>query len=201
MMTPKENFYKALEYIKRDGVDQLVDWLETETDFFNAPASTNFHGNYEGGLVEHSINVLRFALHNFNLIVKQNSDLEYLRESVVICSLFHDLCKTNFYFKEKKWTKDSGQWKEYHGWVVKDEFPLGHGEKSIYLISKYMKLTNPEAMAIRWHMGGTEVSVHIPASPQAFSYNKAINHPLVRLIHSADMLAMTIEEHKDLKNI
>jgi len=199
-MTPKESFYKAIDYIKdREGIESLVKWLETETDFFTAPASSNFHGNYEGGLLEHSINVLQFALHNFNYIVKVKPELEYLRESVVICSLFHDVCKTNFYSKEERWTKVNGKWKSYQGWAVKDDFPLGHGEKSIFLISKYMKLTNPEAMAIRWHMGATEVSVHIPASSQAFSYNQAINHPLVRLIHAADMLAMTIEEQKDLK--
>jgi hypothetical protein len=200
-MTTKENFYKAIQYIKRDGVEKLVNWLETETDFFTAPASTNFHGNYEGGLLEHSMNVLHFALHNFNFIVKNNPELEYLRESVVICSLFHDVCKSNFYVKEKKWTKEDGKWKEYFGWSVKDEFPLGHGEKSIFLISKYIELTNPEAMAIRWHMGATELSVNISGSSQSFSYNQAINHPLVRLIHCADMLTLTIEEHRDLKNM
>lgn len=200
-MNNKENFYKATQYIKREGIELLVNWVTTETDFFSAPASTNFHGNYEGGLLDHSLHVLHFGLHNFNYIVKQNPDLEYLRESVVICSLFHDLCKTNYYFKEPKWTKDEqGKWKEYLGYVVKDAFPFGHAEKSVHLISKFLKLTDAEALAIRWHMGATELSTQISGSSQYFAYNQAINHPLVRLIHCADMMAMTVEETKDLKN-
>jgi len=200
-MKAKDNFDKAIKHIKRKGIEDLINWLETKTDFFIAPASTNFHGNYEGGLLEHSINVLRFALHNFNLIVKEKPDLEYLRESVIICALFHDVCKTNFYKKEQKWTKVAGQWKSYEGWIVNDDFPLGHGEKSVFLISKYIELTNAEAMAIRWHMGTTEPSVTVPNNPQYYSYNQAIDHPLVRLISSADELAMTIEEARDLKNM
>jgi hypothetical protein len=200
-MNNKENFYKATQYIKREGIELLVNWLNDETDFFSAPASTNFHGNYEGGLLDHSLHVLQFGLHNFNYIVKQNPDLEYLRESVVICSLFHDLCKTNYYFNEQKWTKDEqGRWKEYPGYVVKDLFPLGHGEKSIYIINKFMKLTDAEALAIRWHMSFTEPSVIIPNNPHYYAFNQAINHPLVKIIMTADMLSTSIEEIKDLKN-
>jgi len=201
-MTAIESFDKAIDYIKREGIINLVSWLKTDTDFFTAPASSMFHGNYEGGLLEHSVNVLQFALHNFNFIVKNNPDLEYLRESVVISALFHDVCKTNYYVKEEKWKKDvNNKWQSYLGYSVKDKFPLGHGEKSIFIISKFLKLTDAEAMAIRWHMGATEVSVHIPGSAQAFAYNAAIDHPLVRLIHCADMLTLTVEERKDHKNL
>jgi HD superfamily phosphohydrolase YqeK len=133
--------------------------------------------------------------------VKKNPDLEYLRESVVICALFHDLCKTNFYEKGKKWTKDdAGKWKEYDSWLINDKLPLGHGEKSLYIVSKYLELTNAEAMAIRWHMGHTEISIHIPNSPQSYAFNQAVDNPLVYIIHCADMLATTMEEKKDLKN-
>jgi len=201
-MTLRENFDKAFLFINtREGMPELMNWLETETDFFTAPASSNFHGNFEGGLLEHTMNVLQFALHNFNYIVKQNPDLEYLRESIVLCSLFHDVCKTNFYEKEKKWTKDEdNKWKEYYGWIIKDKFPLGHGEKSIYLLSKFIKLTDAEAMAIRWHMGPHEISVHIPNTPQSYAFNQAIDHPLVRIIHCADMIALTMEHKVDHKN-
>jgi len=201
MTQTRENFNKAVAFIKREGINDLISWLET-TDFFSAPVSTNFHGNFEGGLLEHILYCLNFALLNFNYIVKQKPDLEYLRESVVLCSLFHDLCKVNTYVKGKKWTKDEqGKWKEYTGWSVKDDFPLGHGEKSVYLISKFIKLTDAEALAIRWHMGATEVSVQLQGSMQNFAYSQAINHPLVRLIHSADMLTLTVEEQIDLKNL
>ena len=200
-MTPKENFEKALTFIKRAGINELVSYLKNETDFFIAPASTQFHGNYDGGLLEHSMNVTQFALHNFNVIIIRKPDLEYLRESVVICGLFHDVCKTNYYVKEKKWANDEqGKWKDYLGYTAKDQFPLGHGEKSVFIISKFMKLTDAEAMAIRWHMGATEPSVSIPNNAHYYAYNEAINHPLVRLIHCADMLSMTVEEKRDLKN-
>ena len=201
MTQERENFNKALTYIKRDGLDRLVTWLETETDYFTAPASTVFHGNFEGGLLAHSMNVTRLALHNLNFLVKQHPEMEELRESVIISALFHDLCKTNYYFLAKKWTKDeNNKWKEYVGYEVKDSFPLGHGEKSLYLLSQFIHLTNAEALAIRWHMGSTETSVNTPGSPQAFAYYAAIENPLVRLIHVEDMLSMEIEEKRDPKN-
>lgn len=201
MTQERENFNKALTYITREGITTLVNWLELDTDFFTAPASTQFHGNYEGGLLEHSMIVTRFALHNFNFIVKAKPELEELRESVILCALFHDVCKTNQYFIEKKWKKDeNNKWLEYFGYVVKDAFPLGHGEKSLFLISKHVQLTDTEALAIRWHMGATEPSIVIPNNAYYYAYNEAINNPIVRLIHCADMLAMTIEEKKDLKN-
>ena len=201
MTQERESFNKAITYIKREGILELVNWLETDTDFFTAPASTQFHGNYEGGLLEHSMIVTRLALHNFNFLVKQKPELEEYRESVILCALFHDVCKTNYYFLEKKWTKDeSNKWKEYFGYTTKDAFPLGHGEKSLYLISKQVRLTDAEAMAIRWHMGATEPSVGIPNNAHYYAYNEAINHWLVRLTHCADMLAMMIEEKRDLKN-
>jgi len=201
MTQERENFNKALTYIKREGIAALVNWLEEDTDFFTAPASTQFHGNYEGGLLEHSMIVTRFALHNFNFVVKVKPELEELRESVILCALFHDVCKTNYYFIEKKWKKDeNNKWESYFGYVTKDIFPLGHGEKSLFLISKHVKLTDTEALAIRWHMGATEPSIVIPNNAHYYAYNEAINNPIVRLIHCADMLAMTIEEKKDLKN-
>ena len=198
----KANFLKAVALIeKKEGVNELVHWLDTETDFFIAPASTNFHGNYEGGLAEHSLNVARFALHNFNIILQAKPDLEYLRDSVIFCGLFHDVCKVNFYNKQEKWTKDANnKWVSYRGYAVKDTFPFGHGEKSVYLILKLMKLTDAEALAIRWHMGHTEMSVNFANSSQNYAFSEAMNHPLVRLIHGADMLSMTIEDHIDHKN-
>jgi HD domain len=201
MTLERENFNKALTFIKRDGIADLVNWLELETDYFTAPSSSVFHGNFEGGLLAHSMNVTRIALHNLNFMIKQKPELEELRESVVICGLFHDLCKVNFYFLEKKWTKDAdNKWKDYIGYKVNDSFPLGHGEKSIWFISKFLKLTDAEALAIRWHMGATEPSVQFQGSPQHMAYYAAIDYPLVRLIHVADMLSLAIEETKDYKN-
>jgi len=202
MSTSRENFNTALTFIKREGITELVNWLETETDYFTAPASSQFHGNYEGGLLDHSLQVLRFALHNFNLILKQKPDLEYLRESVVISALFHDVCKCNNYVKEEKWKKDeNNKWVSYQGWSTKDTFPMGHGEKSVYLVSQHLKLTNAEVMAIRWHMGAFESSVNVTGSFTSFAFYAAMDNPLVRLIHCSDMLALAVEEKIDYKNL
>jgi len=195
-MTPsREGFNQAVSFITRPGITELLNWLQTDTDFYTAPASTKFHGNYEGGLLDHTMLVLKFALHNFNFIISNKPDLEYLKESVIISALFHDVCKTNYYKQQEKFRKNTeDKWEKYLAYVVEDKFPYGHGEKSVHLISKYMKLTDAEAMAIRWHMGATEMSVNFANSPQNYAYNTAIDHPLVRLIHCADMLSMTVEE-------
>lgn len=199
-MTYREKFDKAVSHINRDGLSNLLNWLENETDFFSAPASTNFHGNYEGGLLEHTVNVLEYALTLFNFTQKRSSDnIEHLKESLIISALFHDICKVNCYSKEEKWTKNSkNQWVSYKGWVYKDEFPMGHAEKSVYLINKHMQLNDIEALAIRWHMGPYETGVAIEG-PTKWSYSAASDRLLVRLLHSADLMASAIEKSIDYK--
>lgn len=199
-MTSQEKFDKSITYIKRSGIENLVQWLKTETDFFTAPASTVFHGNYKGGLLEHTINVLEFALHNFSYIVNKKPELEYLKESIIISALFHDVAKINQYKESEKWVKDNkNQWKAYRGYEVDDKFPFGHGEKSVYLISKYISLTDTEALAIRFHHGSFEIGTTIPG-PLKYSYDKAIENPLVKLIHASDLLAVAVESTIDYKS-
>ncbi len=190
----QEKFNKALTYITRKGKDELVSWLKSSTDFFDAPASTEFHGNYPGGLLEHSLLVLELALYNFNVYIKKKPELEDLRESIVITALFHDLCKVNYYIVDTKWYKDENNaWKSYMGYKVNDQFPLGHGEKSLFYINRFMELTNGEALAIRWHMGALEPGNTIPGMPK-YSFDAALNNPLVRIIHTADVLASGLEK-------
>lgn len=200
MSESRQKFDKAISMINREGIKELVSWLENETDFFTAPASCNNHGNYDGGLLDHTINVLEFALTNFNFLVRKNPENEKLKESVIITALCHDVCKTNQYLKEEKWTKDSNnKWKSYLGYSIDDKFPLGHGEKSVYLVSKFIKLTDDEALAVRFHMGPYEVGTVIPGMIQT-SYNKVFEIcPLAVLIHSADIMATTIETKIDYK--
>jgi hypothetical protein len=199
-MTPtREKFNKAIEFTTREGISNLVKWLDNDTDFFTAPSSVNHHGNYEEGLLQHSVNVLEFALHNFNMLVKKKPEYEYLRESLIISALFHDVCKTNQYKITEKWTKDANnKWISYRGYEVDDKFPLGHGEKSIFLVSKFIKLTEEEALAIRWHMGSFEISTLIPGMTKA-SYDKAYEHPLVVLLHVADLMGTRVENIIDYK--
>ena len=136
------------QYVHRDGASALLDWMEKRTDFFEAPASTKFHGACKEGLLIHSLNVYDI-LKKRNDIEKTDSD-----ETVAICALLHDLCKTNFYKETTRNVKNaSGQWEQVPYYSIEDQFPYGHGEKSVYILSGFMKLTRDEAFAIRYHMG------------------------------------------------
>ena len=200
LQTNKDRFNKAINYIQRPDIKDLVAWLENETDYFTSPASVQQHGNFTGGLLEHSLSVLEFALNSYNWIIKKKPDYEYLKESIIICSLFHDVCKTNSYESGEKWVKDSeGKWKSYTGLTYKNDFPFGHGEKSVLMISQHFKLTIPEMLAIRWHMAVYDVASTM-ANYTKMSYEQASTHPLVRIIHTADVLAMITEDSIDYKN-
>ncbi len=156
-MTNKERFIEIYkEKIKRDGADKLLDFLlSSSSDFFTAPASTRFHGNYEGGLVEHSLNVYDCLCDIMKRPrINEVYGIEYSEESIAIAALLHDLCKINFYnvsFRNVK--NDMGKWESVPFYTIDDSLPYGHGEKSVYIISGYMRLTRDEAFAIRYHMG------------------------------------------------
>ena len=159
-MNNKEKFidiYNA--YIKREGADKLLEWLTgPASDFFTAPASTRYHNAWEGGLCAHSLNVyecLRDYLDREK--VKKEFGLLYSPESIAIVALLHDLCKVNIYKVSTRNVKDEfGRWKTVPYYEFDDQLPYGHGEKSVYMISAYMKLTREEAFAIRYHMGFSE---------------------------------------------
>lgn len=147
--------------IKREGADKLLDFLENKSDFFTAPASTRFHGAYEGGLLRHSLNVYECLIHYLERErVKETYKLSVTDETAAIAALLHDICKVNFYAVSYRNAKDekTGQWEKVPYYTINDTLPYGHGEKSVYMISGFMRLTREEAMAIRWHMGfsGTE---------------------------------------------
>ncbi len=147
-MTKREEFIKIYkENIKRDGADKLLEWLET-TDFFTCPASTRFHNNFEGGLLDHCVNVY----HRFKKVLAFDK-IQLSDESIAIIALLHDLCKVNIYKTDYRNVKKNGEWVKEPYYTVDDALPYGHGEKSVYMISGYMKLTREEAMAINWHMG------------------------------------------------
>lgn len=194
----REKFDKALTHVNRSGINDLVSWLETETDFFKAPASTKFHGNYDGGLLEHSLHVLEFALIDFNHIIKYKPELEKLRESVIISALFHDVCKINqYHWGEEKWTKTpDGKWASYKSYGFKDELPMGHGEKSVYYISKFVELSKSEILAVRWHMGYSEPGTQLDGLTK-YAYQQAAEDPLVKIIHAADVISVVVEDSID----
>ena len=169
----------ARENISRPGIDRLLAYLES-TDFFTAPCSTKFHLNVKGGLCEHSLNVYKAlldiysaylikdnALHDSTLVLAHdevipktnNVDAHSMIETLTIISLFHDLCKANYYKQEMKSVKVGNSWTQQPVYVTDDQLPLGHGEKSVILLEKFVDLSAEEMLAIRWHMSGFDNAV------------------------------------------
>ena len=193
----KEKFLEIYrKNITRPGADKLPAWLET-TDFFTAPASTRFHLSRPGGLVDHSVHVYERL---DNLVTDEEGypgstfgeDFTISDETIAICGLLHDICKANFYTVEMRNRKnEQGQWEKYPFYVVDDQLPYGHGEKSVYIISGFMKLTREEAMAIRWHMGFSDTDF----KGGGFSVGNAFGKfPLAVLTHIADLQATYLDE-------
>lgn len=194
----KERFIKIYkENIRRAGSDKLLDYLSSDScDFFTAPASTRFHCAYEGGLCEHSLNVydcLKSYLATER--AKETFGLDFSEESVAIVALLHDLCKINTYKVSSRNVKDdkTGVWSKVPYYEYNDTLPYGHGEKSVYIISGFMRLTRDEAMAIRWHMGfsGTE--------DQKLVGNALHMYPLALALMIADCEASSFLEERPEK--
>lgn len=160
-MSVKEEFLQIYQtYITREGSGALLDYLENKSDFFSAPASGKYHAAYAGGLCEHSVNVY-YCLKDYleRERVQELYGLEYSDESIAIVSLLHDVCKVGCYTPGTRNVKDeNGKWQSVPTFYFDDPLPYGHGEKSVYIVNGFLRLTREEAMAIRWHMGfsGTE---------------------------------------------
>ena len=155
-MSAKEEFIQIYrDSIRREGADALLDYLEHKSDFFTAPASARYHGAWPGGLCEHSVNVYRcLAAYLERERVKELYGLEYSAESIALVALLHDVCKTGCYKAGTRNVKGpDGRWQAVPTFYYEDSLPYGHGEKSVYILSGFLRLTREEAMAIRWHMG------------------------------------------------
>lgn len=156
-MTDKERFLEIYKSkITRDGADKLLDFLENKSDFFTAPASTRYHCAFEGGLLRHSLNVYECLVQYLNRErVKETYKLNVSDETAAVVALLHDVCKVNFYTVSYRNAKNekTGQWEKVPYYAINDTLPYGHGEKSVYMVSGFIRLTREEAMAIRWHMG------------------------------------------------
>lgn len=169
------------ENIRREGAEKLLDFLVSKCDFFTAPASTRYHNCFEGGLAQHSLNVyhcLKAYLERER--VRELYKLSCDGESIAIAALLHDICKVDTYVRDFRNVKnDQGVWEKVPTYRTEDRLPYGHGEKSVYMISGFMRLTREEAMAIRWHMGfsGTEdknlVGRALESYPLAFALSVA----------------------------
>lgn len=181
--------------IQRDGIDNLMEWVENETDFFTAPASTRYHGSYAGGLLEHSLNVYNRLVFEMNTVIGEGWEEIYSPETIAIVALFHDLCKIDRYVLTEKWRKDEdGQWEAYDAYDYnKEKAEMGHGAQSVYYLQKFIQLTEIEAQAIYWHMGAYDISPYssLANCSETFKWN-----PLAFLVHRADMAATYITENE-----
>lgn len=182
MEANKTKFISYFSLIKRDGASDLLRFIES-TDFFTAPGSTKYHGNYEGGLIDHSINV-------YERLIQLAPD--YSPETIAIVSLLHDLCKANFYKVDYKNQKNAfGQWERVPYYAIEDQQPIGnHGDKSVFLIMKYMQLTDEEIAAIRFHMGAFQ-----EGDIRGWG-NACEKYPLTVYLHIADMQATYFDDRK-----
>ena len=184
----KKRFIEICATINRPGMEDLMAWLE-RSDFYTAPASTRFHGNYTGGLLEHSLNVYD-KLSGF---VARYPELEISPETVAVTALFHDLTKVNYYTISSRNVKDdvTGAWHKEPFYKTEDRLPLGHGEKSVIILQSFIKLTRDEIFAIRWHMGSFDCAV----KGGDYSMGNAFETcPLAVMTHLADMEATYLVE-------
>lgn len=189
----KDQFIETYErYIQRDGAAALLDWLKG-TDFFTAPASTRFHGSHEGGLVEHSVNVWNEMCRLMRVYKSEVPDTT--TETVALVTLLHDLCKVGCYKTEMRKTKVNGVWVQKPFFTFLEDFPYGgHGSKSVFLIERFMRLSEAEAVAINCHMGFSEAGANVGAIGNAFE-----RYPLAWLLHVADEAATYIMEKKQIE--
>ncbi|MGN1082611.1 MAG: HD domain-containing protein [Candidatus Avispirillum sp.] len=186
-MTDRERFIEIFKNnIKREGAEALLDYIcGPQSDFFTAPASTRYHNNCRGGLVNHSLNVYD-CLRDFltRESVREKYGIDPTDETVAVIALLHDLCKINFYRESTRNVKDeNGVWQKVPYFDIDDKLPYGHGEKSVYIITGFMRLSREEAFAIRYHMGysdGTDAR-DVSAAFQMF--------PLAYALSCADMEA------------
>lgn len=188
-MIIKEEFIALYqEKITRRGADKLLDWMG-KADFFTAPASTRYHLACTGGLMEHSAHVY----HRLQKLVQSEypENPPYTEETLAVCGLLHDLCKVNFYKEDTRNVKENGVWVQKPYYTVDEQLPYGHGEKSVFIIERFMRLSLEEAIAIRFHMGGFDTRPGDNSVSVAFE-----RYPLSILLHLADLQASYLDESR-----
>lgn len=178
-------------YIKREGADKLLEYLQN-SDFFTTPASARYHLAEQGGLCQHSINVYKRLKDVVRHEYGENQSA-YSEETIAVCGLLHDVCKVNYYTTEFRNVKEGNDWVKKPYFKVEEKFPYGHGEKSVFIVNQYMRLTAEEAMAINWHMGGFDDRV----KGGSYSLSEALaKYKLVLLLHIADLEATYLDEER-----
>lgn len=206
-------FEELLSEVKREGINDLLRFIR-KSDFYTAPASTRFHLSEQGGLLKHSLHVYECLNAKVSAPIWKDVLKDVKRETILIVSLLHDLCKTYYYttdFKNQKTydvdkvsmassrevkhdAKGDYIWETVPCFTVDNKYPLGHGSKSVVFILQYMKLSMEEIMAINYHMGAYCDSSQWTELGQAYE-----KYPLALALHQADMEATHILEVEDGK--
>ena len=187
-----EFIFRLKHLIHRDGIDELIDFIKT-SGFLTAPASTKYHGAYEGGLLQHSLNVHDVMRKELDMTFGNEWKMFLSEESVAIVSLLHDLCKTDMYIQQMRNVKVNGEWtQELYYAYNQEQFSMGHSAKTIHMIQRFIKLTDDEAQAIYWHMGAFDLSQYSTAQGMGNAYT---NNLLAFFLHLADMKATYINEN------
>ncbi len=192
----KAEFIKIYtENIKREGAEKLLEYLTNSCDFFYAPASGRRHSNFEGGLCFHSLNVYKRFKNNLLLEYGENYSERISDESIAIIALLHDICKVNTYTVDYRNKKENGQWIQVPYFAYENNLPYGHGEKSVYIASGFMRLTREEAMAINWHMGAFDAR----AQGNSDLSDAFMRFPISLIFHVSDLEASYLDE-ETMKN-
>ena len=196
-----QKYETLLRSTKREGIEDLIAFIR-KSDFYTAPASTRFHNCHEGGLLEHSMNVYDCLIAKIDTWIGERCDVE--PNSLIIIALLHDICKTYMYdieFKNKKVYGEHGSksdsngrfdWVTVPGYTVNDQYPYGHGEKSVMMIEQYIKLMPIERYAIRWHMGFTEPKENWNTLSAAIR-----KYPIILAVSEADLEATYLVEEEE----
>lgn len=192
----KDAILQLLRGVNREGMENLIQFL-LKSDFFTAPASTKFHLACEGGLARHSLNVyyrlISIITSEKDMYGLDEATFQRYMESAPIIALLHDICKTGFYKPSTRNVKneDTGKWEKVSCYVIDNQLPYGHGEKSVYMLSGFISLTREEALAIRWHMGGFDDAVRGGSFDLTAVYN---NYPIAVMLNAADNMASYLDE-------
>ena len=192
--TTADQVITLLRSTNREGVEDLIEYL-TKSDYFIAPASTQYHGAYTGGLAEHSLNVLDSLMALYSFLKKEKYNVpELAQDSMIIVALLHDVCKINCYKEDFRNVKDdNGVWQKVPCYKREPLLAMGHAGKSVFIIQNFIALSVEEAQAIFWHMGAYDTSPYNTWNEMGQAYDENL---LAFLLHQADMLSTYILENK-----
>lgn len=187
-----EYFKSLLRKTNREGIEEFIDWLDS-TDFKYAPASTQFHGSFRGGLLLHSLNVY-YHMYDFKNFI---DFFQIPDESVILSALLHDICKVNVYITSMRNKKDeNGKWIQVPYYEWDDLEAIGHGAKSVMLMYEHgIKPTNLERAMIVNHMGYSEGSDNRLTVSTLFK-----TCPQSLVLHWADELSTFVTENSRMSD-